>query len=464
MEEATTATCLKAVFSIRQCVVGLVLVKQKIIPLIVAGMLCSSPLVSAQETEPMNSTDKTVSDRLINLTGQIQSINQELSSQRAALGSMKAELSAQSRENDDFRRDMLKEIKALRRQNQSLIDSFSDLQSIKGKNDSSEIKPLRNYDLQTPDGKMYLGEDEYVYIKEADASIDARIDTGAAVSSISAADITEFERQGKKWYRFVIDANDHEITVEAPFVRTSTIRQSSKETTTERVVVSLTVKIGDYSTQSEFTLTDRSRMQYPLLIGRTLIQDIAVVDVSRDHIQGRNKDTFLILNRDHYQENMKKGIDLNAEFKAKQALKTGQVAYPSSDYGANLGPNSENALPAVRNAKNNEQSQVDSTETMATPANKNSNKANDKASKTSAQDNNHKAGDGKQSAEDKAIEAAAAKAQAEVKAEKEEKAEKKAQADNAEKSDKDKSAKSADASIANAVEANNAETEKVNKD
>ena len=69
---------------------------------------------------------------------------------------------------------------------------------------------------------------------EADVTFDARIDTGAAVSSISAKDITEFERNGKRWYRFTIEANEKEIVVEAPYVRTSTIRQVSKHTTTDR--------------------------------------------------------------------------------------------------------------------------------------------------------------------------------------------------------------------------------------
>lgn len=62
------------------------------------------------------------------------------------------------------------------------------------------VKPLRNYDLQTPDGKMILGGEEYVYVKEANATIAARIDTGASQSSISASNVTEFERNGKSGY------------------------------------------------------------------------------------------------------------------------------------------------------------------------------------------------------------------------------------------------------------------------
>ena len=297
---------------------------------------------SAQESSQNNS------ERLIEMKGQIQSINEELSGQRANLGRLQAELVGQREDNDAFRRSLLKELKALRRQNQSLVDSLYDQHLILTPDEATEIKPLRNYDLQTPDGKMYLGEDEYIYIKEADATFDARIDTGAAVSSISAKNITEFERNGKRWYRFTIEANDQSFEVEAPYVRTSQIRQSSKHTLTERIVVSLNLKIGSFSTKSEFTLTDRTHMQYPLLIGRTLIQDIAVVDVARDHIQGRNKDTYLILNKDDYEAAMKAGKDPNAEFKQKHASSAGQIAHPSRSYGANLGTNSENALPVVR--------------------------------------------------------------------------------------------------------------------
>lgn len=330
--------------------------------LLTLGALFSSVTLAAPEDEqPLSpaqekvaTLSKATNEHLLQMQGQIQSINEELSSQRATLGRLSAELVAQRQENDEFRRNLLNELKALRRQNQSLLDNLYDNNLLLGSNDRSEVKPLRNYDLQTPDGKIYLGEDEYIYIKEADATFDSRIDTGAAVSSISARNITEFERNGKRWYRFTIEANDHNIEVEAPFVRTSIIRQSSSQKSIERVVVALNIKVGDYSAQTEFTLTDRSHMQYPVLIGRTMIQDIAVVDVSRDHIQGRNKDTFLVLNGDDYEKAMKEGNDPNAEYKAKRESMAGQVAFPSQEYGDNLGPNSENALPAVRNQRQDE--------------------------------------------------------------------------------------------------------------
>lgn len=318
-------------------------------------IICYSFLVLAN-TALAEETNTDLTDKLIELKGTISSINEELSDQRAQIGEIKAQNNYQEKVN----KEILNEIKALRRQNQSVIDSlYAPNKNADDKN--MEVKPLKNYDIITPDGKMLFGEDEYIYIKEANTVYDARIDTGAATSSISAQDITEFERKGKKWIRFKVVANDREVTIEAPFVRYSDIRQAAQADTIKRYVVTLTIKVGDYSTSTEFTLHDRTRMQYALLIGRTLLQDIAVVDVSRDHIQKMPKNNtnnlpLLILSRDDYQAAKKKGINPNEKYDIQQNAKVGQIAYPQNEYGNSLGTNSEQALPEVqakREQKNN---------------------------------------------------------------------------------------------------------------
>ncbi len=289
-----------------------------------------------------------VNTQITRLNGTIQSINGALSEQRAYLGALKSELGSRRDLNAAFQRSMLDELKKVRLQNQALADSLFARSAASGGGDDM-IKPIRNYDQQTPDGKMIFGEDEYIYLKEANATFDARIDTGAKVSSVNAQNITAFERKGKQWYRFDIIANDRTLTVEAPFVRTSTIRQSTNEETTERIVVKLNVKLGEYSGPSEFTLGDRSNMQYPVLIGRSLIQDIAVVDIARAHVQGRNEDSLLILSRKAFEEAKAKGINPNAEYEKKQATPPGAVASPAADFGTNLGTNADLALPEVQN-------------------------------------------------------------------------------------------------------------------
>ncbi|MDA7747401.1 ATP-dependent zinc protease [Psychromonas sp.] len=135
--------------------------------------------------------------------------------------------------------------------------------------------------------KTVLGEAEWIYITKAKENFKARIDTGATTSSINAVNIQRFERDGEKWVKFNIthSKDEKESYIEAPIVRIAKIIQSSKPgEETERPVVKLHVRIGDLSQQSEFTLTNRLHMEYPVLIGRTFMQDVVLVDVSQEYI------------------------------------------------------------------------------------------------------------------------------------------------------------------------------------
>jgi len=135
--------------------------------------------------------------------------------------------------------------------------------------------------------KTTLGQTEWIYVSKAKQSFRARIDTGAATSSINAIDIQEFERDGKDWVKFNIthEEDSQEKIIEAPVLRYVRILQSSEPGEYDRrPVVELNVRIGGVTHKSEFTLTDRMHMDYAVLIGRSFIQDVIVVDVSQDYI------------------------------------------------------------------------------------------------------------------------------------------------------------------------------------
>ena len=313
---------------------------------IVLAILMSSQVAFAAD----NSAD--MNDKITQMRGTIDSINGELTNQRAAMSDLRTDI---ERSNSKLKKQIFDELKTIQRQNQSLYDSMvSEKERDGGK---MNVKPLRNYDLQTPDGKMILGGEEYVYVKEANATIAARIDTGASQSSISASNVTEFERNGKKWLRFDVFHNDRTIEVEAPFVKQTRLRQSSIEGYSYRPIVRLNVKIGDYSTAAEFNLIDRTQMQYALLIGRTLLTDIAVVDVSRKDVQPRaDKIGLLIICTDDYNENKKNGIDVNEKYdKMVKENKGGQKAFPAQNDTQSLGTNPERSLPSVSNKIEKEQ-------------------------------------------------------------------------------------------------------------
>lgn len=139
------------------------------------------------------------------------------------------------------------------------------------------------------DGKLILGSKEWVYVPSLKDNFNTRIDTGATTSSISAVDVTPFERDGKDWVKFKIEhdgVNSEEVSL--PVERWVRIRQASDEKGQRRPVVMMWVEVGDLKEQTEFTLADRTHLTYPLLLGRSFFKDIAVVDVSRTYIQGKH--------------------------------------------------------------------------------------------------------------------------------------------------------------------------------
>lgn len=135
--------------------------------------------------------------------------------------------------------------------------------------------------------KVVVGQVEWLWIEAVNRVYEARIDTGATTSSISALDITPFEKDGKRWVRFRLspDDSDDSFEIEAPLVRYVKIRQASSDVLDRRPVASLTVRLGKMTEIAEFTLTDRTQMSYPILLGREFLQDVAVVDVARDNVQ-----------------------------------------------------------------------------------------------------------------------------------------------------------------------------------
>ena len=131
---------------------------------------------------------------------------------------------------------------------------------------------------------MVIGQIEYVIV-DASVRTRARIDTGAATSSINATDIVEFERDGKPWVRFAFSPGngDEPVAIERPVSRRVLIKRHGFEPQ-RRYVVTLGLAIGNIEEVVEVTLSDRSDFEFPVLVGRNFLTDNAVVDVSRQFI------------------------------------------------------------------------------------------------------------------------------------------------------------------------------------
>lgn len=138
------------------------------------------------------------------------------------------------------------------------------------------------------DNKWLLGRVEWLWLPALEDSVKARVDSGAKTSSISATDIEEFEREGETWIRFRFLHDRHSSRLEAPLSRYVRIRQANSKKADRRPVILLPVQVGDLEKEVEFTLKDRTRMLYPVLLGREFMNDDVLIDPSRRFVQPKN--------------------------------------------------------------------------------------------------------------------------------------------------------------------------------
>lgn len=123
---------------------------------------------------------------------------------------------------------------------------------------------------------------EKVQLFDGDLAVYALLDTGAQTSSLDATDVTRFRRDGERWVRFTVTDPETEdrLTLEKPLVRNvRIIRHDGNHQ--RRPVVKLPLCLGGELREVEVNLIDRSQLTYPMLLGRSVLQDFALVDSGR---------------------------------------------------------------------------------------------------------------------------------------------------------------------------------------
>lgn len=138
-------------------------------------------------------------------------------------------------------------------------------------------------------GKMVVGELERVWIDPPGIEIVARIDTGASSSSVHAANLVEFERDGDEWVRFEWQLKERTITTERPVVRYVRVIQQADPKGTRRPVVNMHLQMGDVEDDFDFTLANRAHLEYQIILGRNFLTDVALVDVGQQFVQPTRK-------------------------------------------------------------------------------------------------------------------------------------------------------------------------------
>lgn len=129
-----------------------------------------------------------------------------------------------------------------------------------------------------------IGYLENVRIYPGAVAVRAKIDSGAATSSLDVGKIEEFDLGGEPWVRFRLAGRDGKgPVVERPLVRLSSVRRSGTERQI-RYVINLGICLGGYYNVAQINLSDRSGMNYRMLIGRRFLEDKFLIDASAKYL------------------------------------------------------------------------------------------------------------------------------------------------------------------------------------
>ena len=111
--------------------------------------------------------------------------------------------------------------------------------------------------------KKVVGWIEKVRISPGNFIVHAKLDSGAEYSSLDAANLTEFERNGKPWVRFDLTERDgQKITMERPLLRWAPIKRHNQEPQ-RRPVIKLGVCLGNIYKETEVNLVNRAGLSIP---------------------------------------------------------------------------------------------------------------------------------------------------------------------------------------------------------
>lgn len=139
---------------------------------------------------------------------------------------------------------------------------------------------------KTNDSREIIGRSaELIFTDFSDVPFPAKIDTGAYRSAIHASDIYLDENNVLHFRLF----GNHPVCQEASFEASATEFNSvvvansfgDKET---RYEVKLRIRIGDQEFVTPFTLADRQKKIYPILLGRKALKKRYIIDIDKSGV------------------------------------------------------------------------------------------------------------------------------------------------------------------------------------
>ncbi len=116
-----------------------------------------------------------------------------------------------------------------------------------------------------------------------------KVDTGAKTSSLHAEELEVIEAGGKHFARFLVRTRRGEYRCECPVFDERHVKSSSGHEELRIVIQTHCVLHGGSRWPIELTLTDRTAMRYPMLLGRRAMANRFQVDPAKKYLYGKPK-------------------------------------------------------------------------------------------------------------------------------------------------------------------------------
>lgn len=117
--------------------------------------------------------------------------------------------------------------------------------------------------------------------------LDAKIDTGAYTSSLHCHNVKLFTENAEQYVRFYVLDPRHPEYENKPFqTRVHKMKniKSSNGQVENRIIIKQHVLFAGKKRVIELSLSNRSKMRYPVLLGRKFVSGRFLVDVSKTYL------------------------------------------------------------------------------------------------------------------------------------------------------------------------------------
>ncbi len=164
------------------------------------------------------------------------------------------------------------------------------------------MKPIRFRKVSPPKEKQIIGMSDIVDFPDLNLpDIQAKVDTGAFTSALHCKDIWVEQIGSRRQLHFCV------VGLPGALERPSASEEFSHRLVRNsfgvsemRYVIKTRIKLFGRVIRAEFTLADRERMRYPVLLGRKLLQGRFVVDVSKKNLSFAQKNDRRASPPDHF--------------------------------------------------------------------------------------------------------------------------------------------------------------------